>query len=140
MHYKIKLSWYIASFFVQLGASYVKPLKLSLFSVASLTIIVMSGELAVLSHSYQTVEKGLEEPHFSDETFIPIEVTRSEAQLELQKWLWIAEQQPTHRDVLLNIVQLYSAVGEENQSIFFLQQAQKIDPNNPLFISSKSLQ
>lgn len=53
--------------------------------------------------------------------------------MELNKWLQVLEEQPSHRDVLINISQLYKALGEENKAIYYWEQARKTDPNNPLF-------
>jgi len=54
-------------------------------------------------------------------------------QTNLEIWLRIAQLQPTHRDVLLNIAHLYQALGNSDQYQSYRLQAQQIDPNHPAF-------
>ena len=52
---------------------------------------------------------------------------------ELSHWLNLYEQQPTHRDVLINLARLYAFEGNTEKAAFFQQKAQDSDPNAPLF-------
>ncbi len=51
---------------------------------------------------------------------------------ELYHWLNLYAQQPTHRDVLLNIALLYQAQGKTDEAQKFYHLAKEVDPNNPL--------
>jgi len=62
------------------------------------------------------------------ETFSPEEVDK-----QLNYWLDILETQPSHRDVLINISQLYRVRGDESKAVYYWEQARKADPNNILF-------
>ncbi len=52
-----------------------------------------------------------------------------EVETELQKWLSLYEQQPTHRDTLINLAHLYEAAGDEEKAEEFWAKAHAVDPN-----------
>lgn len=131
---KIQLTWYLFVFFVGILQSTVKTAKIAFLSIFFLCLLVLSGELFVLTKSQQRTPGVLNQSMFSEGRGVKMSFfTRQEAEKELSKWVSIYQQQPTQRDVLLNITQLYSSLGEENQAQFYLQQAKKTDPNNVLF-------
>ena len=66
--------------------------------------------------------------------FITKQLSQQEAEQELEYWLILLEKQPSHRDILINVSQLYRALGKENQAHYYWEQARKVDPNNPLFL------
>ncbi len=49
---------------------------------------------------------------------------------QLESWL---NKQPTHRDVLLNLSKIHQSLGNDQQALEFLTQAQSLDPNNKIF-------
>jgi hypothetical protein len=59
------------------------------------------------------------------------------SQSELSYWLSLYEQQPTHRDVLINVARLYQAENNQEKADFFWQKAQESDPNFPLVKTDK---
>lgn len=61
----------------------------------------------------------------------PENIKNYQANLEL--WLQVAQLQPTHRDVLLNLAYLYQALGNNDKYQEFRQRAQRVDPNNSAF-------
>ncbi|HEX7017921.1 MAG TPA: tetratricopeptide repeat protein [Patescibacteria group bacterium] len=61
-----------------------------------------------------------------------VTVLNAELETELTKWQALYEQQPTHRDVLINMARLYSAMGDENNARKYVKKAQAIDPNNEI--------
>lgn len=72
-------------------------------------------------------------PPKNSSLYVQKELTEVEILQELEYWLQIQESQPTHRDVLINISQLYRSLGEESQAIYYWEQARKADPNHELF-------
>jgi tetratricopeptide (TPR) repeat protein len=56
---------------------------------------------------------------------------------ELKKWLSLYAQQPTHRDILINVSLLYSAQGDEENARKYLRKAWEVDPNNKIFQALK---
>ncbi len=61
------------------------------------------------------------------------QATDGVSESELSHWLKLYEQQPTHRDVLLNLVRLYESQENQEKAAFFRQQALASDPNASLF-------
>lgn len=107
------------------------------FFIIFITIFVSLGillSLFALPHSTKTPEKRLvvSTPDKS-ELYVQKMLTEEEINLELEYWLNIQESQPTHRDVLINISQLYRSLGKEGQAIYYWEQARKADPNHELF-------
>lgn len=66
---------------------------------------------------------------------IPPTAITAEARLdqEIQYWENLHQLQPTHRDILVNLVALYQLKGDEAKATYYLEQARRLDPNNPLF-------
>ena len=64
----------------------------------------------------------------------PIITTQSKGELEaeLAKWLKIYEQQPSHRDALINLSLLYRALGDTAAAGTYFEQARQLDPNHSL--------
>lgn len=62
----------------------------------------------------------------------PVTVPNAQIETEITKWLSLYHQQPTHRDVLINLSLLYSAQGDTENARQYLNQAREIDPNHPL--------
>lgn len=54
---------------------------------------------------------------------------QEEAEKALNRYLHIYQLQPTDRDILLNIAQLYLTLGDQPQAERFQLEAQKVDPN-----------
>lgn len=54
-------------------------------------------------------------------------------QTELEMWLQLAQLQPTHRDILINIARLYQALDRQDLFQLYWSQAQQLDPNNAAF-------
>lgn len=52
---------------------------------------------------------------------------------ELSRYQSLASLQETHRDVLINLSILYSALNDEVQANFYLEKAKIVDPNFVLF-------
>ena len=48
------------------------------------------------------------------------------------------QQQPTHRDILINLARIHQAIGNTEKAQEYLDQAQKLDPNNPVFIQDNN--
>ena len=69
---------------------------------------------------------------------LPLPTPRPSAayQQELSRWLGYYALQPTHRDVLLNLAQLYQILGDRQQAQQFWDQAFHVDPNGVLTLSS----
>ncbi len=65
--------------------------------------------------------------------FVEKHLTPEEMQHELAYWQELLKTQPSHRDILINISQLYRALGDEQQATYYWEQARKTDPNNPVF-------
>lgn len=65
--------------------------------------------------------------------YVQKEMTEEEIQRELHHWLSVLEEQPSHRDVLINVSNLYRTLGDESNAIYYWEKARKADPNNPLF-------
>ncbi len=63
--------------------------------------------------------------------FSPLPKKLSLSTLRSQKvfWLELFHQQPTHRDVLLNLSAISQTLGETTESEDYLRQAQEVDPN-----------
>lgn len=45
----------------------------------------------------------------------------------------LLEKQPTHRDILFNLSKVNQALGNEQQALEYLNQAQNLDPNHQIF-------
>lgn len=54
-----------------------------------------------------------------------------EIQNQTQFWESQRAQQPTDRDILVNLAKLYAAQGNQVQAEKYLQEAHQIDPNFP---------
>ncbi len=62
----------------------------------------------------------------------PFSPDKTQLNEDLQSWLKLYKLQPTHRDVLLNIANLYSQLGDQEQANNYVQQARQVDPNYAL--------
>lgn len=62
-------------------------------------------------------------------------VNMREKKLEslLEEQLRLLETQPTHRDILYNLSQLYQELGQEETASLYLEKARHQDPNTSLF-------
>ena len=131
--FKIKLAWHLSIFLIKLGANFsnkTKPIILGSFVV--LILVLITGISIITKNT--TVEKIIKQT-----TMIPQEtslytlqeITASELEIKLSYWKRIEKKQPHSRDVLLNISQLYSALGKQELSDNYLEKAIAIDPNHP---------
>lgn len=83
-------------------------------------------QLTHLFSSTPSIDNQPLQPALSPETVATYQNT-------LKTWLHIAELQPTHRDVLLNIALLYQALGQTEVSQTYRYRAQQLDPNYSAF-------
>lgn len=53
---------------------------------------------------------------------------------ELQKWKFIEDLQPSHRDTLYNLSLLYKSLGENELAVEYLGKSYYLDPNHQMFL------
>jgi len=104
------------------------PSLLLLFSIKLLphrsflisTILFFIALFILFQNSLLTPQEQLASPNSS--------LLKQKSQLE--SWL---NKQPTHRDILFNLSKVNQALGNQQQALKFLTQAQNLDPNHKLF-------
>jgi len=132
---RARLSLLLAGFFLSLLAEHTKLIKLPLF--ASILFSLMVG-LIILHHhtrSYQlSGEPSLQSAVVTSDTPIDNKIFSEQTLAEyIANYEQLLRLQPTHRDLLLNVALLYQAKLDTKRSEYYWLQAQKQDPNLPLF-------
>lgn len=133
--FKIKLILSLGVFVIQLianGSHKTKPLVLILF-IIGLSLIL--GGLFSLKNSQniETVVSASSVIPKHPQLFFVEKLTLEEINSKIIFFETVRQQQPYSRNVLLNLTQLYSALGNSEKATEYRIQALKIDPNNPLF-------
>jgi tetratricopeptide (TPR) repeat protein len=137
--FRLQLASYIFWFSLQVGRIYVAKYRLHLVLAFLLTFVGV-WLLLNLATNYQFRNPSSPPTTITSSTlplqpdqYLSKELTALEIRQELNYWLELAELQPTHRDILINISLLYLAIGDNKTADEYWQRANEIDPNFSAF-------
>lgn len=133
--YKIRLLLSLGIFAIQLianGSHKTKPLILILF-IIGLSLILGGVFYLKKEPVLETVVIASSVIPKNTTLYEVEQLTTTEIQNRISYLEEVKAKQPLSRDILLNLSQLYSAVGKHETALHYKEQAFQIDPNNPLF-------
>lgn len=135
LYFELTLLLSLASFIWQLIKVKLGKQRFMLVASSVLATIVILSFL-VVSTLHTTPEKTSPITEYTPpqaELYVEQRLTEEQIHQELDHWLAILDNQPSHRDVLLNVSNLYRSLGDDSNAIYYWERARKADPNNPLF-------
>lgn len=131
---RVRLLYYLLSFLLELNWQYVIHIQAGLWSLALVAVVLLGMfvnyetiKIQVNAEQITTVQATKKIVH-QDVTF-----TREELLNAKKTYLQILAVQPQHRDILVNLTYMEKALRNQKDAYHYWQEAEKLDPNNPIF-------
>lgn len=135
LFFELQLLAHIAAFSWQVAKIKLGKLRFLLLVPLLVAVIGAYGATGIVFSTLQEepvpvlLEFVPAQPHLFTKEYL----TQEEIHFQLQYLQELLVQQPSHRDILINVSHLYAALGDEKNAIYYWEQARKTDPNNAIF-------
>lgn len=136
---RLRLLIYLGLFTSDLLGIYLHHIRSLLWSLVMLVLLLAGVGHTFVSTANQVQLEQITAVSLSEK--VPHQsqtLTRSELETQLAQYKIILLTQPQHKDVLLNIALLQKALHNQRESYLAWEEAQKLDPNNPIFSTEQS--
>ena len=134
---KIRLAFYLFSFFLDLSAHFVQHIRPALWSFVLFLLLLCGVGLNIQSVQAQIFEEQITRVVIDSQTpHEDVVFTRTNLEEKLEFYKVILQQQPQHRDVLINSSLLERAIHNQKDSFLYWEEARELDPNNKIFLNN----